>query len=353
MPAAKPRSTSGPSTLAEAIRYFSDPDRAHAFIVALRFPNGAACPRMGCGSANVGYITTRRMWQCKDCKKQSSVKVGTIFEDSPIGFDKWLPAMWMLAGDRNGISSHELARAVGVTQKTAWFMLHRIRLAMKEKNLAPMLRGEVEADETFVGGKKRGQGLFTNAMGMKKLAHGPATGKATVFGMVQRAQDGKPSQARAMVVPNHKASSLIPRIYENILPGSVLYTDALRSYRQADRDYIHEFIDHSLAYAEGRVTTNRIENFWSCVKRTLHGTYIAPRAFHLNAYLDESVFRFNNRELPDAARLEEAVKGVEGRRVTYADLTKTHKLWRLRPGRAARAVRRKARPDGLLPDYNA
>jgi transposase-like protein len=232
MPAAKPRTSTGPTTLNEAIRYFADADRAHAFIVALRFPNGAACPRMGCGSANVGYITTRRMWQCKDCKKQSSVKVGTIFEDSPIGFDKWLPAMWMIAGDRNGISSHELSRAVGVTQKTAWFMLHRIRLAMKEKSLSPMLSGEVEADETFVGGVQRHTGR--TALGFPKLAHGAATGKATVFGMVQRGEGGKPSQARAMVVPDHKARTLIPRIYENILPGSILYTDALRSYRQAE-----------------------------------------------------------------------------------------------------------------------
>ena len=349
MPKRKPSNPASPTTLVEAIRYFSDMDRAHAFIVALRFPNGPACPRMGCGSANVGYIQTRRMWQCKDCKKQSSVKVGTIFEDSPIGFDKWIPAMWMLAGDRNGISSHELSRAIGVTQKTAWFMLHRIRLAMRERSLSP-LTGEVEADETFVGGVARTS--WKARSGFVKLQHGPATGKATVFGMVQRRHDGKLSQARAMVVPNHKAKTLIPEIYRNIVPGSVLYTDALRSYRQADHDYIHRFIDHSLRFAEGRVHTNTIENFWSCVKRTLHGTYIAPRAFHLNAYLDESVFRFNNRDLPDAARLEEAVKGVDGRRVTYADLTKTHKLWRLRPGRAAN-VRRAARPENRLPDYTA
>jgi transposase-like protein len=235
-----------------------------------------------------------------------------------------------------------------VTQKTAWFMLHRIRLAMKEKSLAPMLSGEVEADETFVGGVQRHTGR--TALGFPKLAHGPATGKATVFGMVQRGEGGKPSQARAMVVPDHKARTLIPRIYENILPGSVLYTDALRSYRQAEYSYVHRFIDHSLTFAAGQVHTNNIENFWSCVKRTLHGTYIAPRAFHLDRYLDESVFRFNNRELPDAARMEEAVKGADGRRVTYADLTKTHKLWRLRPGRAAR---RKPRPVNTLPDYTA
>jgi len=350
MPAAKQRTATTPTTLNEAVVYFSDQNRAHAFMVKLRFPNGLACPRTGCGSANVGTIATRRMIQCRDCKKQSSVKVGTIFEDSPIGFDKWLPAMWMLAGDRNGISSHELGRAVGVTQKTAWFMLHRIRLAMKEKDLPPMLSGEVEADETFVGGKFRT--TWKARSGNVALKHGPATGKATVFGMVERGKGGKKSQARAMVVPNHRATSLIPRIYDNILPGSILYTDALRSYRQTDRDYIHEFIDHSLRYAEGRVHTNTIENFWSCVKRTLHGTYIAPRAFHLNAYLDESVFRFNNRELPDGARLDEALKGVEGRRVTYAQLTETHKLWRLHPGRAARSVVRRAeRPENPLPDY--
>jgi transposase-like protein len=353
MPKRKERTTDGPTTLAEAIRYFADPDRAHAFIVSLRFPNGLACPRQGCGSANVGTIATRRMIQCRECKKQSSVKVGTIFEDSPLGLDKWLPAMWMLAGDRNGISSHELARALGVTQKTAWFMLHRIRLAMREKSLAPRLSGEVEADETFVGGRHTRHEMHMTRTGKWVPVGGPFADKATVLGIVQRSTPERKSRVRAMVVPNHKASSLIPQIYRNVVPGSVLYTDALRSYQQADRDYIHRFIDHSLRYAEGRVHTNTIENFWSCVKRTLHGTYIAPRAFHLNAYLDESVFRFNNRELPDGARLEETLRGIEGRRVTYEALTRTHKLWRLRPGRVARAARRSPRPENPLPDYTA
>jgi transposase-like protein len=243
MPKRKQPTTTTPTTLREAIVYFSDPDRAHAFVSKLRFPNGLACPRTGCGSANVGTIATRRMIQCRECKKQSSVKVGTIFEDSPIGFDKWLPAMWMLAGDRNGISSHELARAVGVTQKTAWFMLHRIRLAMRERNLSP-LTGEVEADETFVGGKQHHTGR--TSLGFHSMKGGPGAGKATVFGMVERKQPGKRNRVRAQVVPNHKASCLIPVIYRNALPGSMVYTDALRSYRQLDRDYVHEFIDHSL-----------------------------------------------------------------------------------------------------------
>jgi len=333
-----------PSTLLEAVTYFADQDRAHAYAVKWRWPNGVACPRMGCGSASVQAIPTRKKWRCKECKRQFSVRVGTIFEASPIPFTKWMPAFWLLANTKNGTSSHELGRALGVTQKTAWFMFHRIRLVMKT-DATEMLAGEVEADETFVGGKKRGQGLFTNALGMKKLAHGPATGKATVFGMVQRGKDGKPSQARAMVVPNHKATSLIPRIYDNVRPGSTLYTDALRSYRQADRDFIHEFIDHSVAYVNGRITTNRIENFWACVKRTLHGTYIAVRPFHLDAYLDEQVFRFNAREDDDAGRFVETLKGADGKRLTYAALTMTHPRWRLRPGRAARAEARRRKLD--------
>jgi transposase-like protein len=341
----QPRYTLGaldrtPTTLLEAVTYFADPDRANAYIVSRRWPNGVACPRMGCGSASVQFIKTRRLWRCKDCNRNFSAKTASIFEHSPISFSKWLPAMWLLANTKNGTSSHELGRALGVTQKTAWFMFHRIRFAMKDETLMPLV-GEVEADETFVGGKQKGKGVFVTSLGMKKLVHGPATGKATVFGMVQRGKDGKPSQVRAMVVPNHKASSLIPKIYENVVPGSTIYTDALRSYRQTDRDFVHEFIDHSVAYVNGRVTTNRIENFWSCVKRTLHGTYIAVRPFHLDAYLDEQVFRFNAREDNDAGRFVETLKGADGKRLTYAALTTTHPRWRLRPGRAARAEARR------------
>lgn len=353
MPERKPRASASPTTLSEAIVYFSDPNRAHDFVTKLRFPNGLACPRMGCGSTNVGTIATRRMIQCKDCKKQSSVKVGTIFEDSPIGFDRWLPAMWMIAGDRNGISSHELARAIGVTQKTAWFMLHRIRLAMKEKSLAPPLSGEVEADETYVGGafrNKRGN-LGRQALDAGRKG-GPGAGKAAVFGMVQRTEDGRPSQVRAMTVPDNKRLTLMPRIEANVARHSTVYTDALRSYGDLAIDYKHEVIDHAIAYVEGRVTTNRVENFGACLKRTLGGTYIATKPFHLDAYLDEQCFRFNNRDLPDAARLDATFSGVEGRRLTYKQLTTGHTRWRLQPGRVAEAInRRKERPENPLPDY--
>ena len=206
---------------------------------------------------------------------------------------------------------------------------------MKEMS-TPALLGKVEVNETFVGGKTRATKV--NVLGMRKLARGPATGKVTVLGMIQRVvrEVGTRSRLRAMVVPNHKASSLIPRKYSNVLPGSVLYTDAFRSYRRTDRNYIHKFIDHSLRYVEGRVHTKNIENFWSSLKRTLHGTYIAPRAFHLEAYVDEQMFRFNGRGDNDGGCFVKVLKGADGRRVTHEKLIKQHGLWRLKTGRAER-----------------
>jgi len=302
-----------PRTLREAVIYFADKQVAHDFFVAIRFPNGVACPRAGCGSADVAAIKNRNAWRCRECNRQFTVKVGTVFEDSPIGFDKWLPAMWLLTANRNGVSSHELGRGIGVTQKTAWYMLHRLRLALKNDD-ASLLAGEVEADETFVGGKTRST-LATSLGGRRFLAHGPATGKTTVFGMVERKQDGRVNRVRAMVVPDHKRATLLPKIQQNVLPGSVLYTDALRSYRNLGPEYQHAFVDHMIEYVNGRVHTNTIENFWSCLKRALHGTYIAPRAFHLEAYVDEQVYRFNVRKEIDGARFTHALKGTEGRRL--------------------------------------
>lgn len=301
-----------PTTLLEAVTYFSDPDRAFDYAVKLRWPNGIACPRMGCGSASVQFIGTRKKWRCKDCKRQFTAKVGTIFEDSPIPFTKWLPAIWFLANTKNGTSSHELGRALGVTQKTAWFMFHRIREAMKNDDGAAF-KGEVEADETFVGGKTRTN--YFSKSGFRKLAHGPATGKTTVFGMIERSEKKKGSRVRAFVVPNHKASVLLPKIYSNVQLGSVLYTDALRSYRQVVPDYVHAFVDHSITYVDGKAHTNNIENFWSCLKRTIKGTYIAPRPFHLDRYIDEQVFRFNARKEDDASRFVSVLKNADGRRL--------------------------------------
>jgi transposase-like protein len=304
-----------PTTFLEAVTYFADPERAHAYAVELRWPNGVACPKMGCGSADAQPIKTRRTWRCKECKWEFSVKVGMIFQSSPIPLTKWLPAMWLLANTKNGTSSHELGRALGVTQKTAWFMLHRIREAMSPDD-ARMFDGEVEADETFVGGKRRS--TMTTKLGFKKLRHGPTEGKTTVFGIAERNGRGK-SRVRAMVVASRKRSVLEPHIRANVFSGSTIYTDALLSYRGL-RDYQHAFVDHFVTYCEGRVHTNTIENFWSCLKRTLHGTYIAPRAFHLDAYVDEQVFRFNAREGKDADRFVSVLKNSDGRRLMYKTL---------------------------------
>lgn len=217
-------------------------------------------------------IPKRKEWRCRECGWQFSVKVGTIFESSPIGFDKWLPALWPLTANRNGVSSHELGRSLGVTQKTAWFMLYRLRLALKDREQQPF-GGAVEA-ETYIGGKQRA--TATTPLGHKELAHGPADGKTTVFGMLERIEDkkAKPSRVRAIVIADRKSATLPPAIHENVLPGSVLYTDAWQAYRGAQRDYTHFYIDHAVKYVEGHVTTNRIENFRSCLKRTLHGAYI-------------------------------------------------------------------------------
>jgi transposase-like protein len=304
-----------PTTLLEAVTYFADPERAFAYAVKLRWPNGVACPKLGCGNANVQFISTRKTWRCKECKWVFSVKTGTIFESSPLSFGKWLPAIWFLANTKNGTSSHELGRALGVTQKTAWFMLHRVREAMAPTETR-MFDGVVEADETFVGGRKKA--TMTTGLGFKKMKHGPTEGKTTVFGIAERNGRGK-SRVRAMVVSSRKRSELEPHIRQNVFPGSTIYTDALLSYRGL-KDYQHDFIDHFVTYCEGAVHTNTIESFWSCLKRTLHGTYIAPRAFHLDAYVDEQVFRFNAREGKDADRFVATLKNVDGKRLMYKTL---------------------------------
>ncbi|MGC2296740.1 MAG: IS1595 family transposase [Candidatus Dormiibacterota bacterium] len=302
-----------PRTLLEAVTYFSDPDIAHKFVVELRWPNGVTCPRDDCGSDKVQYISTRRLWRCKGCGRQFTAKVGTIFEESPIGFDKWLPAFWLLSSNKNGISSCELARALGVTQKTAWFMLHRIRTAMQTPT-ARQLTGTVEADETYVGGRTRGY-LGNRVTGRKAL--GPHVGKTVVMGMVERQ-----GEARAMVVPNVRRGTLLPKIRENVEPGTRIVTDALHSYNTLGQEYPHDTINHAEAFARGDIWTNGIENFWSGLKRTLAGTYISVRPKHLDAYVEEQEFRFNSRREVDGTRFAQAVRQADGKRLTYRRLTK-------------------------------
>lgn len=308
-----------PTTLIEAIRYFSDPDVCLDFMVQLRWPNGVNCPT--CGSTEVRFLSTRRLWECKGkhARKQFSAKVGTIFEDSPIALDKWLAAIWMIANSKNGVSSYEIHRAIGVTQKSAWFMMHRIRLAMQSETFDKM-SGEVEVDETFVGGAARFMHRDKRAT---KITGTGSVGKTAVMELLERHGPDGHSAVRASVVPNTRRKILAPEVRKNVEAGTVVFTDALRSYDDLNADFTHEVIDHAEAYVRGKVHTNGIENFWSLVKRAIKGTYVSVEPFHLFRYLDEEAFRFNTRRTNDAKRFLAVVVRVVGKRLTYAALTET------------------------------
>ena len=295
----------------QAVRQFADPEVAHDFFVQIRWPNGVACPRSGCGSAHVAYLKNVRRWYCNDCKKQFSAKVGTIFEDSPIGLDKWLPAIWLLASNRNGISSHELARALKVTQKTAWFMLHRIRETMGDKPLGKFA-GPVEADEVYIGGKTK------DVMGPQGwLIHGAKSkDKTPVVGIVERK-----GNVRAFVVEKINRDTMLGLLRAHVEPGAVVYTDAFNAYRHAADHFVHHIINHSKEYVRGHIHTNNIEGFWSVFKRTIKGTYVKPQPQHLQRYVEEQVFRFNAREEQDGPRFAKATKATDGKRLTYKVLT--------------------------------
>lgn len=303
-----------PTTLLGAIRYFVDPERCLSFVAHLRWSDGPVCPR--CGGIDPLFLKTRRLWKCRTCKKQFSVKVGTIFEDSPIGLDKWLPALWMLVNCKNGISSYEIARALGVTQKTAWFMTHRIRLAMQTRTFKK-LSGEVEIDETFIGGRAR---FMHKSKRAKKIKGTGGIGKAAVMGLLERHGPDGHSVVTLKTVPTVRRKALLPEVKEQVAPGAEVFTDALRSYKGLEADYIHKVIDHAETYAEGKVHTNGLENFWSLLKRAIKGTYVSVEPFHLFRYLDEQTYRFNTRKVNDGLRFLNAAHGIIGKRITYRQL---------------------------------
>jgi transposase-like protein len=289
------------------------------FVASLRWPDGVRC--LHCESVDCSYVASRRIWQCKNCRKQFSVKVGSIFEDSPIPLSKWLPAMWLLVNCKNGVSSYEIARDLGVTQKTAWFMRHRLRLAIHAKSFDKM-GGTVEADETFIGGKVRNMA----AAKRKRLGISQSRsmiGKVAVMGLLERhRKDEGGAQVRALVVANRKKHQLESVVVEHVEQGSNVYTDALRSYdRMGQKGYVHGVIDHAESYVDDVVHTNGLEHFWSLLKRALKGTYVNVEPFHLFRYLDEQAYRFNNRKHSDAARFLAACASVFGKRLTYTALT--------------------------------
>ncbi len=302
-----------PKTLLEAVNFFADYENCHKFMVNLRWPDGVVkCPT--CGSEKLTYLENARLWKCyeKHARPKFSLKVGTLFEDSPLPLPKWLPVVWMTANCKNGISSYEVARALGITQKSAWFMLHRVRKAMHTQTFS-MLDGEVEIDETFMGGRSKNMHESKRANCIQ--GRGPQ-GKTAVLGFLQRG-----GRVRAGVVPDRRKNTLDLAVRENVKRGTTVYTDALQSYDDLRYGYTHEVIDHAIAYVRGRVHTNGLENFWSLLKRTIKGTYVSVMPFHLHRYLDEQTLRYNMREeLDDFGRFAFVLAHIVNRRLTYKQL---------------------------------
>jgi len=304
-----------PTTLIEAIKQFSDPRFAHDYLVSIRWPDGVTCPRCGCD--RVAFLSTRRIFKCKGCKKQFSAKVGTIFEDSPLGLDKWFTAYWLIVNAKNGISSCELARSLGVKQDTAWHMAHRIRFAIQAGTLEKM-EGTVEADETMIGQKSKT--MHTDKRQEMRERGFP---KTIVFGLRERGGD-----VRTMVVPDTTADSLQGQIVKNVEAGSTVCTDSWKGYNGLSAAYEHGIVDHKkgqyVSGENGEYSTNGMEGYWNLLKRGYHGTYTQFAGWHTHRYLAEEDFRYNTRTQKDGERFQQALSLIAGKRLTYQELTESH-----------------------------
>jgi transposase-like protein len=311
-----------PQTLQAAIEFFADEDRCIQYMVEMRWPNGVVtCPI--CNTQGPRYLAKQRRFEClkKHARRQFSVKVGTIFEDSPIPLKSWLLAVWQISNCKNGISSYELARAINVTQKSAWFMLHRIRLAM-QGNGGGTLDGEVEVDETYIGGKARNMNRQQRARHLAGRGRRNAwAGKVPVMGFLQRHPEKGRSMIRTKPIDTIRSYRLVQEVKDNVQDGSTVYTDSLKSYDKLGVYYDHKTVDHAERYVDGQVHTNGLENYWSLVKRALRGTYVSVEPFHLFRYLDEQAFRFNERKQSDGERFARTLKSVAGKRITFDELT--------------------------------
>jgi transposase-like protein len=310
----------GPETLIEAVAFFANYENCRAYMVNLRWPKGkVTCPT--CGSDHVTYLEGARLWKCyaKHERPKFSLKTGTIFEDSPISLEKWLPVMWMVVNCKNGVSSWEIHRAIGVTQKTAWFMLQRCRLAMQDDLTGGSLDGEVEVDETFIGGKSRNmhksKKVRLNAANEGRGLTG-GVGKTIVMGILERG-----GKVRATIIPDRSKASIQPVIQGSVEKGATIISDEWAEKYRMDDEYEHQIVNHLAQYVDGNVHTNGMENFWSLLKRSIGGTYVSVAPFHLFRYVDEQAFRFNNRVMSDSLRFRLAMRYVVGRRLTYAELT--------------------------------
>ena len=307
-----------PETLQQAMRYFSNEQVCIDTVAAIRWPDGPVCPN--CGRSEHYYLATQKRWKCKGCGRQFSVKLGTIFEDSPLSLDKWLCALWMLVNCKNGVSSYEIHRALGITQKSAWFMLHRLRLALQRGSLVKLggKGSEVEVDETFIGGKARHMHRDVHE---RRIVQGTPHDKVVVFGLLERG-----AQVRTKVLPNRRKKTLQQEVRDHVTVDSALFSDRLQSYEGLIRNYSHCMIDHAVKYVDGKVHTNGLENYWSLLKRGLKGTYVSVEPFHLFRYLDEQAFRYNNRgskenKVTDGERFDLALSQIAGKRLTFSEVT--------------------------------
>jgi transposase-like protein len=312
-----------PKTLIEAISYFSDEQTCINAVAFLRWHDGSpVCPKCNATQEkrNHYWLAAQRRWKCHTCRKQFSVKVGTIFEDSPIGLSKWMCALWLLVNCKNGVSSYEVARDLGITQKSAWFVLQRLRFILKD--VTPITMGgsgtPVQMDESFHGGKPKN--MHASRRRKLQLGMNGYAEKTAVFGMLETGT----RQVRAMVIPNVKRNTLQKAILDNVGFGSTIHTDQWPGYDGlAAKEFVHETVNHMEEYVTaGGVHTQAIENFWSLLKRGLNGTYVAVEPMHMDRYLDEQMFRFNNRiGHNDGSRFVKALSQVVNRRLTYAELT--------------------------------
>jgi hypothetical protein len=315
-----------PKTLLEAIRYFADPDIALQTAVELRWPDGVCCPT--CNSNDVRFIATRRMWECKNKhpRKQFTVKVGSLMEDSALGIDIWFAALWSIANDKNGISSYEFARMVGITQKSAWHVMHRCRMAMKAGGIgggSGLLEGVVEIDEAFIGGKPKNMHAWKRERNVKRSGS-HSREKIGVQGVLKRTSEQALSHVRLTVMSHFGTSTgaVLPFIRENVKPGSEIMGDSLPAYTGLRKDYLLATVNHAAGqYVSGRIHNNGMENFWSLLKRTLGGTYVSVEPFHLSRYLDEQAWRFNERKLTDGERFRKLASSIFGLRLTWKELT--------------------------------
>ncbi len=315
------RKANKPKTLQEAVRYFSDEQVCIDTVAALRWPDGPTCP--ACQGREHYYLATQKRWKCKECYKQFTVKLGTIFEESPIALCKWLVALWMIVNCKNGVSSYEIARAIGVTQKSAWFMLQRLRLALSVGTITKIGGGgaPIEVDETYIGGKAR----FMHKSKRNRLSRNGGmqggNGKAIVMGMLERG-----GKVTAMVIPHRRENITQKIVRHHVVPGTEVHTDEFGGYYGLSEGYVHNVINHLEGYVREHVHTNGIENFWSLLKRGLSGTYVSVEPFHLFRYVDEQAFRFNTRKdgdhkISDGERFEMALEQIAGKRLTFAELT--------------------------------